>query len=60
MEKKPVNVKCIGKKGTHYLIKFPNLKIPVSVNKNLYNKMLLSPQYQFNNLKKDILKTESA
>ncbi|MFB9055304.1 hypothetical protein ACFFU9_00970 [Mariniflexile ostreae] len=49
MEKQPVKVQLIKKEGTRYYIKFPNLKIPVSVNKQLYLKMKHSNAYQFHN-----------
>ncbi|MBC3759725.1 hypothetical protein H7U19_15030 [Hyunsoonleella sp. SJ7] len=47
MEEQPTKVSLVGKKGNYFLIKFPNLKIPVSVNKNLYEKMRNSPLYEF-------------
>jgi hypothetical protein len=47
MEKKPVKVKLIGKKGSSYQIQFPNLKIPVNVDEVIYNKMLQSSEYEF-------------
>lgn len=49
MEQTPVKVNFIGKEGSKYLIKFPDLKIPVSVNKNLYQKMRNSAMYEFMN-----------
>lgn len=49
MKKKPVKVRLIGKNGKSYQIRFPNLKIPVTVNENLYFKMLHSKEYEFSN-----------
>lgn len=49
METKPLKLKLIGKKGKSYQIKFPYLKIPVTVNENLFNKMLVSQEYEFHN-----------
>jgi len=60
MEQTPIKVDFIGKEGKNYLIKFPNLKIPVSVNKNLYLKMLNSNMYEFMNLPKQNTKVNSA
>ncbi|WP_370476730.1 hypothetical protein [Tamlana flava] len=47
MEGKPVKVQLIGKEKDYYLIKFPNLKVPVKVNDNLYTKMKHSRDYLF-------------
>lgn len=47
MKNSPIKVKLIEKKGNSYLIQFPNLKIPVTVNDNLYQKMLHSTMYEF-------------
>jgi hypothetical protein len=47
MEKKPIAVKLIGKNQEYYQIQFPNLKIPVEVNGDLYHRMRKSEQYQF-------------
>ena len=49
MKKKPVKVRLIEKNGNSYQIQFPNLKIPVTVDENLYNKMLHSTEYEFSN-----------
>ena len=49
MNKKPVKVRLVGKKGKTYQIKFPYLKTLVSVNANLYLKMLHSSEYEFSN-----------
>jgi len=47
MKNKPIKVKLINQEGNVYHIKFPNLEVPVKVNKHLYRKMLYSPDYQF-------------
>lgn len=60
MEQIPVKVNFIGKEGNMFLIKFPDLKIPVSVNKNLYIKMLNSDMYEFMNLPKQEPRVNSA
>ncbi|WP_248722058.1 hypothetical protein [Seonamhaeicola sp. ML3] len=60
MKRKPVKVKLIGRKGKAYQIKFPNLKIPVTVDEYLYNKMLHSAEYQFCNSGSAVKKTYSA
>lgn len=60
MEQTPVKVNFMGKEGSKYLIKFPDLKIPVTVNKNLYQKMLNSTMYEFMNLPKKHSKVNSA
>ena len=49
MKKKPVKVRLIEKNGNSYQIQFPNLKIPVTVDENLYHKMLHSTEYEFSN-----------
>lgn len=49
MKKEPVKVSLIGKENETYCIGFPNLKIPVKVNEELYLKMLHSSQYEFVN-----------
>lgn len=60
MEETLVKVKFIGKKGNKYLINFPDLKIPVSVNKSLFKKMLHSNTYEFMNLPKQHSRVNSA
>ncbi|RAV28654.1 hypothetical protein [Sinomicrobium soli] len=50
MEKKPVQVQLVGKEGDRYKIRFPHLKIPVTVNENLYHQMLNSDEYRFTSL----------
>ncbi len=47
MEKKPVKVRLIGKKGDSYQIQFPNLEIPVNVDETVYHRMLHSKEYEF-------------
>lgn len=47
MRKKSIKVKLVGKQNGYYKIAFPNLKIPVGVDENLYQKMRLSKEYQF-------------
>ena len=61
MKKKPVKVSLIGR-GTdnYYQIKFPNLKIPVNVNEELYHKMLRSKQYEFASGPEGLVKQHSA
>ncbi|WP_378177992.1 hypothetical protein [Aquimarina sp. SS2-1] len=56
MEKQPIKVQLVGKNKDRYQIKFPNLEIPVEVNKHLYNKMLYSDQYQFRNVTRGVKK----
>lgn len=52
MKNKPVKVSLLGKGDDNvYKIQFPNLRIPVNVNEELYNKMLHSSQYEFVNQK---------
>lgn len=61
MEKSQTKVALVGNLGDRYLIKFPYLKIPVSVNKNLYLKMQNSDMYKFVDLtKKQYQKSKSA
>jgi hypothetical protein len=60
MRKKPVKVKLIGKNGNTFEIQFPNLKIPVTVDENLYNKMLHSAEYDFSPSSSAIKRTYSA
>ncbi|MBW8241862.1 MAG: hypothetical protein ACE37L_09625 [Allomuricauda sp.] len=47
MEKKPLNVRLIGKKGNYYQIQFPNLQTPVNVDETAYHRMLHSEEYEF-------------
>ena len=60
MERKPIKVQLVGTENQYYFIKFPDLKIPVKVNQNLYNKMRHSNDYEFYNYKKEKLKSYSA
>ena len=55
MEKTPVNVKLVGKEKQNYLIKFPNLKVPVKVNHDLYLKMKDSNSYVFTKIENESL-----
>lgn len=59
MKIKPIKVRIVGRMGDIYQIQFPNLKIPVTVNENLYNKMLHSSEYQFISSNTDIKQTYS-
>lgn len=47
MRKEPVKVSLIGKENGTYSIGFPNVRVPVKVNEELYLKMLHSSQYEF-------------
>lgn len=47
MNKQPIRVKLVGRQKDYYKIAFPNLKVPVEVDENLYRKMLHSTEYQF-------------
>ncbi|SHJ81329.1 hypothetical protein SAMN04487911_14016 [Arenibacter nanhaiticus] len=47
MNKKQIMVKLLGKEKGYYKIAFPNLKIPVEVDENLYRKMRHSREFQF-------------
>jgi len=52
MKNEPVKVSLIGIEENHqglacYQIQFPNLNIPINVNEDLYQKMLHSRQYIF-------------
>lgn len=57
MNKEPIKVRIVGKEGDFYQIQFPNLKIPVTVNEQLYNKMLYSSDYQFSSSHASIKQT---
>lgn len=59
MKDEPVKVKFIKKEDEKYLIKFPHLKIPVSVNYNLYQKMRNSNLYKFADNKRKTDKTHA-
>ncbi|TNJ43125.1 hypothetical protein KFZ70_11390 [Tamlana fucoidanivorans] len=60
MEKKPIVVQLVGQDQQHYLIKFPNLEIPVKVNQNLFMKMKFSQEYLFSNLNTTVSHSNSA
>jgi hypothetical protein len=45
MKKKATKVSFLGKKDDKYMLKFPNLHVKVSVNEELYAKMLQSSLY---------------
>ena len=47
MKKKSTQVSIIGKNDDKYMLKFPHLHVKVSVNEELYNKMLNSSLYEF-------------
>lgn len=47
MEAKPIKVKILSQEGNSYQIQFPYLEIPVTVNEQLYKKMLQSTEYKF-------------
>lgn len=47
MEKTPIQVRLVGRHEGFYNIQFPNLKIPVQVNDDLYERMLKSCEYRF-------------
>lgn len=61
MKEKPIKVSFIRKEGNTYLIQFPDLKIPVSVNFDLYQKMRNSTLYDFqDNSKRRVRRFNSA
>lgn len=47
MKKKPLQVRLVGRSGKEYHIEFPKVQVPVTVNENLYKRMLQSPEYRF-------------
>ena len=48
MESKPTIVKLVKAYGNEYLIKFPKLKLEMTIDRYYYNKMSNSPnEYQF-------------
>ena len=47
MKKEPIQVRILNREGDSYQIQFPYLEIPVTVNEQLYNKMLRSTDYKF-------------
>jgi hypothetical protein len=61
MRKEPVKISLIKKENEDtFSIRFPNLKIPVIVNGELYQKMLHSNQYEFVDNNKSVVKRYSA
>lgn len=47
MKNKPVEVSYIGKKDEDYLLEFLHLQAEVAVNKELFQKMIRSNEYNF-------------
>ena len=47
MKKKSTQVSVLGKNDNKYMLKFPHLHVKVSVNEELYKKMLNSNLYEF-------------
>lgn len=47
MKTKPIKVKVLSQEGNSYHIQFPYLEVPVTVNEQLYKKMLKSADYKF-------------
>ena len=47
MKNKTTPVSMVGKKDNKYMLKFPHLNVKVSVNEELYTKMLQSNLYEF-------------
>ena len=47
MKKKRTKVFVLGKDKLGYKLKLPYLKIPIVVNRYIYDKMLSSKEYQF-------------
>ena len=39
MENKPIHVQLVGKEQDYFLVKFPNLQVPVKVNQSLFTKI---------------------
>ena len=60
MEGKPIKIQLVRKEGSDYQIKFPYLKVPVTVNEQLYLKMLHSPDYSFTNPTASVARIRSA
>ncbi len=60
MKKEPIKVKIVSQNEGVYQIQFPNLKIPVKVNENLFCKMLHSPDYQFSSTNARVKQNYSA
>lgn len=49
MEKQPLRVQLVKKRGESYQIKLPYLDVPVTVDTEIYSRMLKDPSYQFGN-----------
>lgn len=47
MEKQPLRVQVVKKRGKSYQIKLPHLEIPVTVDSDIYHRMRNDPYYQF-------------
>jgi hypothetical protein len=47
MKNKSTPVSLVGKKDNKYMLQFPHLNVKVSVNEELYTKMLHSNLYEF-------------
>ena len=46
MEQQPLKVQLLTQKGESYQIKLPHLDIPVTVDKEIYQRMQKDPTYQ--------------
>lgn len=55
MRNKSTQVSIVGKKDNKYILKFPHLNVKVSVNEELYTKMLSSNLYEFKPTHHEIL-----
>lgn len=60
MKKRPIKVKIVGQNNGFYQIQFPNLLVPVTVNEQLYHKMLHSSDYQFSSANAAVKQSFSA
>ena len=49
MEKQPLRVQLVKKRGKSYQIKLPHLQIPVTVDRDIYLRMRNDPNYLFGN-----------
>lgn len=48
----PIQLKLIGIENGMYKLKYPNLKIPIEVNKELYERFCQSREYRITDLRK--------